>query len=46
MYEEGERQLHFCAINYFAIMSTLYRQKKNKLRTWISLDEKAKNQID
>ena len=46
MNDEGERLLNFCAKNNFAVMNTVYKQRKNRLVTWISPDGRTKNQID
>ena len=43
---EGERLNNFCAKNSFAVMNTVYKQKKNRLVTLISPDGRTKNQID
>jgi len=44
--DEGERLLNFCATNQLSIMNTMYKQKFQRLVTWISLDGRTKNQID
>ena len=45
MNDEGERLLNFCAVNNFAVMNTVYKERKNRLVTWISPDGRTKNQI-
>ena len=46
MNDEGERLLNFCALNNLAVMNTMYKQRKNRLITWISPDGLTRNQID
>ena len=42
MNDEGERLLNFCAMNNFAVMNSVYKQRKNRLVTWICPDGKQK----
>ena len=44
MNDEGKRLL--CALNNLAVMNTMYKQRKNRLITWISPDGLTRNQID
>ncbi|XP_066936741.1 uncharacterized protein [Clytia hemisphaerica] len=46
MNEGGERLLNFCAANKLSIMNTMYKQKLQRLITWVSPDGRTKNQID
>ena len=46
MNEEGERLLNFCAANKLSVMNTMYKQKLQRLITWVSPDGRTKNQID
>ena len=41
-----ERLLNFCAMNNFAVMNTVSKQRKSRLVTWISPNGRTKNQID
>ena len=42
MNEEGERLLNFCATNKLSIMNTMYKQKRQRLITWVSPDGRTK----
>ena len=42
MNDEGERLLNFCAMNNFAVMNSVYKERKNRLVTWICPDGKQK----
>ena len=46
MNDEGERLLNFFALNHLAVMNTMYKQRRNRLVTWISPDGLTKNQTD
>ena len=46
MNDEGERLLNFCALNHLAVMNTMYKERRNRLASWISPDAPTKNQID
>ena len=39
---EGERLLNFCAMNNFAVMNSVNKQRKSRLVTWICPDGKQK----
>ena len=46
MNDEEERLQDLCAMNNLAVMNSVYKQRKNRLVTWICPDGRAKNQID
>ena len=46
MNDEGEKLVSFCAMNNFSVTNTVYKQRNNRLVTWISPDGRTKNQID
>ena len=44
--DQGERLINFCAMTNFPAINTVYKQRNNRLVTWISPDERTKNQTD
>lgn len=44
--ENGARFIEFCQANQLAISNTMFKQHPRRLYTWISPDQRTRNQID